>query len=83
MRMRLEAVGIRPINSVVDIANFVMLEVGQPLRVFDADKLIGGIEVRLARPNEEMLALDGRRYASVGRRIFSSRMPVTPLGSPG
>jgi phenylalanyl-tRNA synthetase beta chain len=62
LRMRLEAIGIRPINSVVDIANFVMLEIGQPLHVFDADKLIGGIEVRLARPNEEMLALDGRRY---------------------
>jgi phenylalanyl-tRNA synthetase beta chain len=62
MRLKLEAVGIRPINSVVDIANFVMLELGQPLHVFDADKLVGGIEVRLARTNEEMLALDGRRY---------------------
>lgn len=62
LRTKLEAVGIRPINSVVDIANFVMLDLGQPLHVFDADKLVGGIEVRLARPDEEMLALDGRRY---------------------
>lgn len=62
LRMKLEAVGIRPINCVVDIANFVMLEIGQPLHVFDADKLQGGIEVRLAQPNEELLALDGRRY---------------------
>ncbi len=62
LRARLEAVGLRAINNIVDITNFVMLEIGQPLHAFDADKLQGGIDVRLARPNEKFLALDGRTY---------------------
>ena len=63
LRARLEAVGLRAINNIVDITNFVMLEIGQPLHAFDADKLQGGINVRLAQPNENFLALDGRTYA--------------------
>ena len=62
MRAKLEAVGLRSINNIVDITNFVMLELGQPLHAFDADKLQGGINVRLAQPNEKFLALDGRTY---------------------
>ena len=62
LRARLEAVGLRAINNIVDITNFVMLEIGQPLHAFDADKLEGGINVRLAQPNEKFLALDGRTY---------------------
>ncbi|MGH8095159.1 MAG: phenylalanine--tRNA ligase subunit beta [Chthoniobacterales bacterium] len=62
LRARLEGVGLRAINSIVDITNFVMLEIGQPLHAFDADKLQGGINVRLAQPNEKFLALDGRTY---------------------
>ncbi|MEP6810837.1 MAG: YtpR family tRNA-binding protein, partial [Chthoniobacterales bacterium] len=46
LRARLESAGIRPINNIVDVGNFVMLELGQPLHVFDADKLQGGITVR-------------------------------------
>ncbi|HEY1770600.1 MAG TPA: phenylalanine--tRNA ligase subunit beta [Chthoniobacterales bacterium] len=62
LRAKLEAVGLRAINNVVDVTNFVMLELGQPLHAFDADKIEGAIEVRLARPNEKFLALDGRTY---------------------
>ncbi|MGI8891508.1 MAG: phenylalanine--tRNA ligase subunit beta [Chthoniobacterales bacterium] len=62
LRAKLEAVGLRSINNIVDITNFVMLELGQPLHAFDADKLSGGINVRLAEPNEKFLALDGRIY---------------------
>ena len=62
LRTKLEAVGLRAINNIVDITNFVMLEIGQPLHAFDADKLEGGINVRLARPDEKFLALDGRTY---------------------
>jgi phenylalanyl-tRNA synthetase beta chain len=62
LRAKLESVGLRAINNIVDITNFVMLELGQPLHAFDADKLEGGINVRLAQPNEKFLALDGRTY---------------------
>ena len=62
LRTRLEAVGLRPINNVVDITNYVMLELGQPLHAFDAAKLDGALNVRLARNGEEFLALDGKTY---------------------
>lgn len=60
MVRRLEACGIRSINNIVDVTNYVMLEVGQPLHAFDYDQLRGGrIEVRRARPTERILTLDG------------------------
>ena len=63
LRGKIESVGIRSINNVVDVSNFVMLELGQPTHAFDADKLDGDINVRLARQGEEFLALDGKTYA--------------------
>jgi phenylalanyl-tRNA synthetase beta chain len=63
LRAKIESVGIRPINNIVDISNFVMLELGQPTHAFDADKLKGGINVRLARDGEKFLALDGKTYS--------------------
>src|SRR6478672_4132464 len=62
LRTKIESVGIRSINNVVDVSNFVMLELGQPTHAFDADKLSGEINVRLARKGEEFLALDGKTY---------------------
>src|SRR5882724_3131418 len=62
LRAKIESVGIRSINNVVDVSNFVMLELGQPTHAFDADKLRGEINVRLAHEAEEFLALDGKTY---------------------
>jgi len=63
LRARIESVGMRSINNIVDISNFVMLELGQPTHAFDADKLKGDINVRLARDGEKFLALDGKTYS--------------------
>src|SRR5882757_4406104 len=63
LRAKIESVGIRSINNIVDISNFVMLELGQPTHAFDADKLNGSINVRLAREREKFLALDGKTYS--------------------
>jgi phenylalanyl-tRNA synthetase beta chain len=63
LRSKIESVGIRSINNIVDISNFVMLELGQPTHAFDADKLRGAINVRLARDGEKFLALDGKTYS--------------------
>jgi phenylalanyl-tRNA synthetase beta chain len=63
LREKIESVGIRSINNIVDISNFVMLELGQPTHAFDADKLKGTINVRLARDGEKFLALDGKTYS--------------------
>ncbi len=63
LRDKLESVGLRPINNVVDITNYVLLETGQPLHAFDQAKLDGGIVVRRAADGEEFLALDGETYA--------------------
>ncbi len=59
IKKRLVAAGMRPINNVVDISNFVMLEYGQPTHFFDADKLGGTVLVRDAKENETIVTLDG------------------------
>lgn len=60
IKRRLLAAGMRPINNVVDISNYVMLEFGQPLHFFDKDKLGDEILVRDAEENEEVVTLDGK-----------------------
>ena len=62
LRQKLEAVGLRSINNVVDVTNYVLLEVGQPLHAFDLAKINGGIVVRKAKPGEQLLALDEKEY---------------------
>ena len=63
LHKRLEALGLRPISALVDITNFLTLDVNRPLHVFDADRLAGDLTVRLARDGETLLALNGQEYA--------------------
>ncbi len=85
LRKKLEAIGSRPINNIVDATNFVMFERGQPLHAFDAGKIEGGIVVRFAREGEEFLALDGRKYILGSRDlvIADSRRVVALAGVMG
>lgn len=62
LRERLRRCGVRPLSPVVDITNYVMLELGQPLHAFDLDRLDGEIRVREAREGEELILLDGSRH---------------------
>ncbi len=63
MRKRLEDIGLRPINALVDITNYLTFDRGRPLHVFDAKKVAGHLVVRRARTDENVLALDGKTYA--------------------
>jgi len=63
LQIRLKAVGLRPINALVDITNYISQEHGRPLHVYDADKLKGAIRARLGRPGETFRGLDGKDHA--------------------
>src|SRR3989344_4913645 len=58
----LETCGLRSINNVVDIMNYVMLEIGQPLHAFDADRVSGGLVVRRARKGEVIVTIDNQKF---------------------
>lgn len=62
LQYRLEAVGLNPITNIVDVTNYVMAELAQPMHAFDADKLRGGIKVRRAHLGESFTALNDVRY---------------------
>lgn len=62
MQQRLKAVGLRPINALVDVTNYISLDRGRPLHVYDADKLKGAIRARLGKKGEKFLGLDGKTY---------------------
>ncbi len=78
LRKRLTAVGLRSIDNIVDIANFVLLELGQPLHTFDADKVVGGkVIVRRASEGETIRTLDG-----VERKLCGSDMVIANADGP-
>ncbi|TCV61802.1 phenylalanine--tRNA ligase subunit beta [Neorhizobium sp. S3-V5DH] len=62
MQQRLKAIGLRPINALVDITNYMTFDQGRPMHVFDAAKVKGGLTVRRALEGETILALDTREY---------------------
>ena len=62
LRRRLTGIGLRPINALVDITNFITYDRARPLHVFDAAKVKGNLTVRRARADETLLALDGKSY---------------------
>ena len=72
IKKRIIAAGMRPINNVVDISNFVMLEYGQPTHFFDADKLGKSVLVRDAKDNEKIITLDG-----ISRTVNSNDIVIT------
>ena len=62
LQKRLTAIGLRPINALVDITNFITFDRGRPLHVFDAAKVNGNLTVRRAKNGEKLVALDGKTY---------------------
>lgn len=83
MQMRLLAVGVRPINNLVDVTNYVMFEWGQPLHAFDWEKVSGGqIQVREAEAGERLVTLDGQeRELTPGSLVIAD--PEKALGLAG
>ncbi len=78
MTERLQALGIRSIGNAVDVTNFVLMEMGQPLHVFDADKIVGNkILVRRARAGEKIVTLDG-----VERKLDPSILVIADAQKP-
>ena len=82
LQARLRAIGLRPINALVDITNFITYDRGRPLHVYDADKLKGTVHARMARPDEKVLALDGKTYA-LDHTICVIADDTGPLGIAG
>ncbi|GAB4190318.1 MAG: phenylalanine--tRNA ligase subunit beta [Phycisphaeraceae bacterium] len=83
---RLEGAGLRSVNNVVDVTNFVLLEMGQPLHAFDLAKLNDGrIVVRLARDGERITAIDGTKHTLNSRHlvIADAQVPVAVAGVMG
>jgi phenylalanyl-tRNA synthetase beta chain len=82
MQERLRRAGLRPIGAAVDVTNYVMLELGQPMHAYDLRELAGGIVVRRARPDESLTLLDGREITmDPGVLVIADR--EKPLGLAG
>ncbi|WP_426957692.1 phenylalanine--tRNA ligase beta subunit-related protein, partial [Bacillus velezensis] len=62
MAKRLKAIGQKPISTLVDITNYIMIDLGRPLHVYDMASLKGGLVARKGKPGEQVLALNGKTY---------------------
>jgi phenylalanyl-tRNA synthetase beta chain len=69
MQKRLKAIGLRPINALVDVTNYMTFDQGRPLHVFDAAKVAGNLVVRRAKDGEKVLALDEREYTLTSANV--------------
>jgi phenylalanyl-tRNA synthetase beta chain len=75
---RILSIGLRPVNNIVDITNFVLLETGQPLHAFDLDKISGhAIFIRNAKPHERLLTIDG-----IERRLTAKTLVIADANGP-
>jgi phenylalanyl-tRNA synthetase beta chain len=83
LKQRLESIGLRPINNIVDVTNFVLHELGQPLHAFDAAKITGGIVVRKANDGETFLALDESKHTLTPEDLLISDGAGTALALAG
>jgi phenylalanyl-tRNA synthetase beta chain len=81
MAKRLLAIGQKPISALVDITNYVMIDLGRPLHVYDRAKLEGGLVARQARAGEQVLALNGKTYAlAEGMTVIADDAQVHDIG---
>jgi phenylalanyl-tRNA synthetase beta chain len=81
MQARLRAIGQRPISALVDITNYVMIDLGRPLHVYDMAKLNGGLVARQAQGGEQLTALNGKSYTlSAGMTVIGDATGVHDIG---
>ena len=81
MQRRLKAIGQKPISALVDITNYVMIDLGRPLHVYDVASLKGGLVARRARAGEQVLALNGKTYTlDEGMTVIADAENVHDIG---
>ncbi|OIV37950.1 phenylalanine--tRNA ligase subunit beta [Mangrovactinospora gilvigrisea] len=83
MQRRIQKAGMRPVSLIVDVANYVMLEIGQPLHTYDRGRVSGAIGVRRAEPDEVVTTLDGAKRKLVGGRDLVITDDSGPIGLAG
>ena len=82
LQKKLLSIGLRPINALVDITNFITMDLGRPLHVFDADKIGNELNMRLSNDQEKLLALDNKEYSlnDSATIIADSKNPLAIAG---
>lgn len=83
LKARLSSIGLRPINNIVDITNFILHDLGQPLHAFDFEKVEQGIRVRRAQAGEVIATLDGASHTLAAEDLLIADQAGTPLAIAG